>query len=116
MPAFVSACPRQPGGGAGIGSQCVTHRGQVAASTPFPGLAPASGPRAAKETAAAFSAKAAAASGSPQGYYGRVTGPLALMTWWKATGGLACEHLPALLRAPMARMLSWYFPLPVIPA
>src|SRR5215469_6845334 len=48
--------------------------------------------------------------------YGRVTGPLALMTWWKATGALVCEHLPALLRAPMARMLSWYFPPPVIPA
>jgi len=37
------------------------------------------------------------------------------MTWWKATGGLLFEHLPPEL-APMARMLSWYFPLPVIPA
>ena len=47
--------------------------------------------------------------------YGRVTGPLALITWWNATGGLVFEHLPPEL-APMARMLSWYFPLPVIPA
>ena len=47
--------------------------------------------------------------------YGRVTGPLALMTWCHASGGLLCEHLPP-TRAPMARMLSWYLPLPVIPA
>src|SRR5580700_766431 len=26
--------------------------------------------------------------------YGRLTGPLALITWWKATGGLFCTHLP----------------------
>jgi hypothetical protein len=38
--------------------------------------------------------------------YGRLTGPLALITWWKATGGLFCTHLPPEL-APMARMLSW---------
>src|SRR5215472_6260581 len=50
-------------------------------------------------------ARAAAASRLPRTCYGRVTGPLALMTWWKATGALVCEHLPALLRAPMARML-----------
>ncbi len=37
--------------------------------------------------------------------YGRLTGPLALMTWCHATGGLLCEHLPP-ERAPMARMLS----------
>jgi hypothetical protein len=46
--------------------------------------------------------------------YGRLTGPLALITWWKATGGLFCTHLPPDF-APMARMLSWYLPLPVIP-
>ena len=60
-------------------------------------------------------ARAAAASVSPRTCYGRVTGPLALMTWWNATGGLLFEHVPPEL-APMARMLSWYFPLPVIPA
>src|SRR5262249_3532122 len=42
---------------------------------------------------------------APAGY-GRLTGPLALITWWKATGGLFCTHLPPEL-APMARMLSW---------
>ncbi len=47
--------------------------------------------------------------------YGRLTGPLALITWWKATGGLFCTHLPPEL-APMPRMLSWYVPLPLIPA
>src|SRR5580693_4419737 len=46
--------------------------------------------------------------------YGRLTGPLALITWWKATGGLFCTHLPPDV-APMARMLSWYLPLPVTP-
>ena len=54
--------------------------------------------------------------GGPQilAAYGRLTGPLALITWWKATGGLLCVHLPPDV-APMARMLSWYLPLPVIP-
>ena len=107
MPAFVSACPPSR----------VEVRASALSVSPTgdksrpprhsPGLAPASGPGAAKETAAAFSAKAAAASGSPQGYYGRVTGPLALMTWCHATGGADWEHWPLLLRAPMPRMLSW---------
>jgi hypothetical protein len=44
----------------------------------------------------------------------RVTGPVARMTCWKATGGMRCEHLPADL-APMPTMLSWYLPLPLIP-
>ena len=35
---------------------------------------------------------------------GRLTGPLALMTWCHASGGLLCEHFPPV--APMARMLS----------
>ena len=35
-----------------------------------------------------------------------VTGPVALITWWKATGGLVFEHVPP-ERAPIARMLSW---------
>jgi len=37
------------------------------------------------------------------------------MICWKATGGLVLEHLPP-ERAPTARMLSCYSPLPLIPA
>lgn len=37
--------------------------------------------------------------------YGRLTGPLALMTWCHATGGWLIVHLPP-ERAAMARMLS----------
>jgi hypothetical protein len=47
--------------------------------------------------------------------YGRLTGPLALMSWCHATGGLLCVHLPPEL-APTARMLSRYVPVPLIPA
>ena len=47
--------------------------------------------------------------------YGRLTGPLALMTWWKATGGLLCVHLPP-ERAPIPSAVNWYLPLPLIPA
>jgi hypothetical protein len=37
------------------------------------------------------------------------------MTWWNATGGLFFTHVPPDF-APIARMLSWYLPLPLIPA
>ena len=56
--------------------------------------------------AAATSAAAAAGLAPVLAGQGRVTGPVALITWWKATGGLVFEHVPP-ERAPMARMLSW---------
>ena len=41
--------------------------------------------------------------------YGRLTGRIALITWWNAAGGLDCEHLPP-ERCAMARMSSAYRP------
>jgi transposase len=55
------------------------------------------------------------ARGSGGGDQGSDTGPDALMICWKVTGGLDCEHLPPDL-APIARMLSWYVPWPLMPA
>jgi hypothetical protein len=58
---------------------------------PLPGCRPA-----------AASPKAAAAGAAG---YGRLTGPVALMTWCHASGGWLCVHLPP-ERALMARMFS----------
>lgn len=84
----------------------LTRAGQA---SPLPGISGWDGRR-----PAAASPKATAAGRAAGAGYGRLTGPLALITWWKATGGLFCTHLPPDF-APMARMLSWYLPLPVIP-
>jgi hypothetical protein len=72
---------------------------------------------------AAFAGRGREIAGPPRaaGYlggccYGRVAGPWALMICSNATGGLLREQLPLELRAATARILSRYFPWPLIPA